>query len=130
LVDHHMVRPADGERVPDADELLARAREEAEQIRRDALVTAEGIRRIALEDAEELRLTATTADPQAGAELARLHDAVARLERKVKNQRRRIERLEAERPAPVPGCVALTRGLLRNVTGIAATLGRWARPTR
>jgi hypothetical protein len=89
-----------GERFPDAYEVLARAKEEAEQIRRDALVTAEGLRRLALEDAREIHLV--DVDGVAGDhttvaasdDFTALRTRLERLERKVKRQRRQIERLE------------------------------------
>jgi hypothetical protein len=99
VVDHLGMRPVDPdarpsrEQFPDAYDVLARAKEEAEQIRREALVTAEGIRRIALEDAKGLRLGH---EQQADEDLRleALEVQVTRLERKLKKQRRRVERLE------------------------------------
>jgi hypothetical protein len=80
-------------RADDAGDVLARARADAEQIRRDALVTAEGIRQIAREDAR--LLGAAGADTaRAEAELAALRAHVERLERRLRRQRKRIERLE------------------------------------
>jgi hypothetical protein len=106
VVDHLGMRPVDrDDRYSDAYEVLARAKEEAEQIRRDALVTAEGIRRIALEDAKELRLSGSGADFEAGTNepASALEQRVERLERKVKRQRRRIDRLEAVLLGLAPG---------------------------
>ena len=99
------MRPVDRDEYSDAYEVLARAKEEAEQIRRDALVTAEGIRRIALEDANELRLSGSAAAFDAGTTepASALEQRVERLERKVKRQRRRIDRLEAVLLGLAPG---------------------------
>jgi hypothetical protein len=116
VVDHLQMRPADPDRFSDAYEVLARAKEEAEQIRRDALVTAEGIRRIAIEDARELRIPgedegpdgAPTAALQAGR--AEMQARIEKLERRVKQQRRQIERLEAVLLGLAPG---LRRGKKR-----------------
>jgi hypothetical protein len=102
VVDHLGMRPVDrDDRYSDAYEVLARAKEEAEQIRRDALVTAEGIRRIALEEAKELRLPGSGSGATEPA--AALEQRVERLERKVKRQRRRIDRLEAVLLGLAPG---------------------------
>jgi hypothetical protein len=105
VVDHLGMRPVDRDEYSDAYEVLARAKEEAEQIRRDALVTAEGIRRIALEDAKELRLSGSGAVSDAGTTepAPALEQRVERLERKVKGQRRRIDRLEAVLLGLAPG---------------------------
>ena len=103
VVDHQGMRPADPDRFSDAYEVLARAKEEAEQIRRDALVTAEGIRRIAIEDARELRLPGAVDEAEVDAGRVELEARVERLERKVKRQRRQIERLEAVLLGLAPG---------------------------
>ena len=68
----------------DADELRRQAMHEAETIRRDALTTAEGIRQIAQEDARELRNRAAdvAVDDTHRAELiAGLLERIAKLER-------------------------------------------------
>ena len=82
-----------------------RAKEEAEQIRRDALVTAEGIRRIALEDATSSGCPARppNSTPALTEPASALEQHVERLERKVKRQRRRIDRLEAVLLGLAPG---------------------------
>jgi hypothetical protein len=72
---------------------LERARADAEQIRRDALVTAEGIRQIAREDAKAISGGAGVPE-DAASEIAALRARVRRLERKLKRQGRRVERLE------------------------------------
>jgi hypothetical protein len=92
------VTGTDQDAIDVAARLLAQARAEAEAIRRDALVTAEGIRQIALEDAGSLDLPGTSAAaPEPAPRDLPPRDLVARLEkleRKVKRQRRQIERLE------------------------------------
>jgi hypothetical protein len=96
--------------VADASRIIARAREEAEAIRREALVTAEGIRQIALEDARSLDLPGTApldgGDTRAAvvdAMLGELLLRVNRIERKLKRQRRQIERVEAVLLGLAPG---------------------------
>jgi hypothetical protein len=88
----------------DADALRQQAMREAETIRREALVTADGIRRIAQEDASEIhnRVVAgaavagaaagATANEQHDDRITALADRVARMERKLAKQRRKLER--------------------------------------
>jgi hypothetical protein len=95
--------------ITEASRLLARARADAEAIRREALVTAEGIRQIALEDARTLNLAGTTlpagasGEAETGPSPAEVLERVVRLERKLKRQRRQIERLEAVLLGLAPG---------------------------
>jgi hypothetical protein len=97
----------------EAYRLLARAQADADAIRREALVTAEGIRQIALEDARTVDLTGD-APPRPRSEPAAAHNTAAphaaellarveRVERKLKRQRRQIERLEAVLLGIAPG---------------------------
>ena len=139
VVDHLGMRPVDRDEYSDAYEVLACAKEEAEQIRRDALVTAEGIRRIALEDAHELRLSGSAADstpappsrPRRSSSAS--SDSSARSSGSAAGSTGWKRYCSGSRPDCHPGRRAARsakRVPLRSGRGTAARPGRSARPTR